>query len=300
MTTFFNPTTARIQPLAQEGVVDTYRQPSINGYSLEAQNIPTTSSFLMIGPATATGVMQLLVTINSAYLPFAGQNIRTVNLSVVNGDTATVLAAKAAAALSSDLLFSGYFSIVVSGAQITLRARQAYQPGNNITAISTANIIAGVALSTSIGAAAVAQPRIPVGRLVYTAAGSPETSIRLLQVGASGVLRGITSWCDEVPYDYLTKTSGTPAFWRQDVLEAGVINLDGTVPVTARPAVGIPLSVVISGPDLGKIVPSTAPNSIALSAANFPNISNMFPSMFSIYELSRGTSNLYKLQLGVI
>jgi hypothetical protein len=301
MSQFFNPTTQRVQPLRQEGVIDTLRDWNIVGYSFENNTAHGTSSITVTTAATTSGVATVTVTVNPASLAFFGQNVRNVNVPLVGGDTITIVASKIRAALASDLLFSAYYNITVSGAVVSIVPKQLQDVNANLTNLVFAAGITGAAATAGVGGAVILNPLARVGRLVYTpsTASSPSV-IRLIEPGATGVLRGFTSWCPDVEYDDVTKTEVLRPFWRHDVMDRGVINLDA---VTANQGYGGnsngTLFVYTTGINAGKVRIGADAGAVNLTVANFPNLFNLTGSSINVFEPSLGSNTITKFSVEI-
>ena len=293
MSNFFNPTTTRTQPARQEGVVDTLRPPVIEGYTFDNNSLATSASIGFAANAATTGTFPAVVTVNPAYQAFTGQNVRTVNIALIAGDTLAIQASKLRAALLGDLLLSAYFNITVSAGTVSITAKQTYEPTAFLTAIS----LSGAAIT--VGAAPVSLPLGAVGRLVYTPSVVSGSVIRTIEAGATGVLRGMTAWCPDVEYNDITKSSTLRPFYYHDVLSSGIINVDGVAPVTTYASAPNSLFVYVTGVNAGRIRVGSDTNAIALTAANFPGIANLANCQFSVYELSFAGSSLYKLRVEI-
>jgi hypothetical protein len=301
MSQFFNPTTQRVQPLRQEGVIDTLRDWNIVGYSFENNTAHGTSSITVTTAATVTGVSTVTVTVNPASQAFFGQNVRTVNVPLVGGDTIAIVANKIRAALASDLLFSAYYNITVSGAVVSISPKQLQDVNANLTNLVFAAGVTGAAATTGVGGAVILNPLARVGRLVYTpsTASSPSV-VRVIEPGATGVLRGFTSWCPDVEYDDVTKTETLRPFWRHDVMDRGVINLDA---VTANQGYGGnsngTLFVYTTGINAGKVRVGADAGAVNLTAANFPNLFNLTGSSINVFEPSLGSNTITKFAVEI-
>lgn len=301
MSQFFNPTTQRVQPLRQEGVIDTLRDWNIVGYSFENNTAHGTSSITVTTAATVSGVSTVTITVNPSSLAFFGQNVRNVNVPLVGGDTITIVASKIRAALASDLLFSAYYNITVSGAVVSIVPKQLQDVNANLTNLVFAAGVTGAAATTGVGGAVILNPLARVGRLVYTpsTASSPSV-IRLIEPGATGVLRGFTSWCPDVEYDDVTKTEVLRPFWRHDVMDRGVINLDA---VTANQGYGGnsngTLFVYTTGINAGKVRIGADAGAVNLTVANFPNLFNLTGSSINVFEPSLGSNTITKFSVEI-
>jgi hypothetical protein len=301
MSQFFNPTTQRVQPLRQEGVIDTLRDWNIVGYSFENNTAHGTSSITVTTAATVSGVSTVTITVNPSSLAFFGQNVRNVNVPLVGGDTITIVASKIRAALASDLLFSAYYNITVSGAVVSIVPKQLQDVNANLTNLVFAAGITGAAATAGVGGAVILNPLARVGRLVYTpsTASSPSV-IRLIEPGATGVLRGFTSWCPDVEYDDVTKTEVLRPFWRHDVMDRGVINLDA---VTANQGYGGnsngTLFVYTTGINAGKVRIGADAGAVNLTVANFPNLFNLTGSSINVFEPSLGSNTITKFSVEI-
>jgi hypothetical protein len=301
MTQFFNPTTQRIQPLRQEGVIDTIRDWNIVGYSFENNTAHSASTLTVTGPATATGVAVVQITVNPASQAFFGQNVRSLNVSLVSGDSTTVVAAKIRAAIAADLLFSAYYNVTVSGSVVSIIPKQLQDVNANLTGVISAPGITGVLTSIVVGVAPIVNPLGRVGRLVYTpsAASSPSV-IRVIEPGAAGVLRGFTAWCPDVEYDDVTKTEVLRPFYRHDVMDRGVINLDS---VTAGQGYGgtsnSTLFVYVTGINQGKIRIGADAGAVALFSGSFPNLFNLPGCTIHTFEPSLGSSTITKFSVEI-
>lgn len=297
MSNFFNPTTSRTQPIRQEGVVDTLRDFTIEGYSFE-NSTAFANAVISFGaaPAAATAVYTVAATVNPAYLAFSGQNVRNFSVSLVAGDTQAVQVAKTRAALSSDLLFSAYFNLSAAGGTILITPKQIYEPQAYLAGLG-----GSLPASYSFGAPPTALPLASVGRLVYTPASAPVGSslVRTIEAGATGVLRGITTWCPDVEYNDILKATVLRPFYRYDVLSSGVINLDGVNQVSTYATQLNNLFVYTVGVNAGRIRVGVDAGAVALTTANFPALTNLGVCNFSVYELSFTGSSLYKLAVEI-
>jgi hypothetical protein len=301
MSQFFNPTTQRLQPLRQEGVIDTLRDWNIVGYSFENNTAHGTSSITVTTAATVTGVSTVTTTVNPASQAFFGQNVRNVNVPLVGGDTVTIVAAKIRAALASDLLFSAYYNITVSGAVVSINPKQLQDVNANLTNLVFAAGVTGAAATTGVGGAVILNPLARVGRLVYTPSNASSPSvIRVVEPGATGVLRGFTSWCPDVEYDDVTKTETLRPFWRHDVMDRGVINLDSVTPGQGYGGNSNgTLFVYSTGINQGKVRLGADPNAVALTVANFPNLFNLTGSSINVFEPSLGSNTITKFSVEI-
>jgi hypothetical protein len=301
MTQFFNPTTQRIQPLRQEGVIDTLRDWNIVGYSFENNTAHGTSSITVTTAATVTGISTVTVTVNPTSQAFFGQNIRTVNVPLVGGDTIAIVATKIRAALASDLLFSAYYNITVSGAVVSISPKQLQDVNANLTNLIFAAGVTGAAATTGVGGAVILNPLGRVGRLVYTpsTASSPSV-VRVIEPGAVGVLRGFTAWCPDVEYDDVTKTETLRPFWRHDVMDRGVINLDSVTPNQGYGGNSNgTLFVYTIGINAGKVRLGADAGAVALTVANFPNLFNLTGSSINVFEPSLGANTITKFTVEI-
>jgi hypothetical protein len=301
MSQFFNPTTQRVQPLRQEGVIDTIRDWNIVGYSFENNTAHGTSSITVTTAATVSGISTVTVTVNPASQAFFGQNVRNVNVPLVGGDTIAVVAAKIRAALASDLLFSAYYNITVSGAVVSIVPKQLQDVNANLTNLVFAAGVTGAAATTGVGGAVILNPLARVGRLVYTPSTAANPSvIRVIEPGATGVLRGFTAWCPDVEYDDVTKTETLRPFWRHDVMDRGVINLDA---VTANQGYGGnsngTLFVYTTGINAGKVRIGADAGAVGLTIANFPNLFNLTGSSINVFEPSLGSNTITKFTVEI-
>jgi hypothetical protein len=301
MSQFFNPTTQRVQPLRQEGVIDTIRDWNIVGYSFENNTAHGTSSITVTTAATVTGISTVTVTVNPASQAFFGQNIRTVNVPLVGGDTIAIVATKIRAALASDLLFSAYYNITVSGAVVSISPKQLQDVNANLTNLIFAAGVTGAAATTGVGGAVILNPLGRVGRLVYTpsTASSPSV-VRVIEPGAVGVLRGFTAWCPDVEYDDVTKTETLRPFWRHDVMDRGVINLDSVTPNQGYGGNSNgTLFVYTIGINAGKVRLGADAGAVALTVANFPNLFNLTGSSINVFEPSLGANTITKFTVEI-
>lgn len=301
MSQFFNPTTARIQPLRQEGVIDTLRPWNIVGYSFENNTAHTPSTATITGAATTTGTATASITVNPASQAFVGQNTRTINVPLVAGDSPTVVAAKFRAALAADLLFSAYYNITVSGAVVSAIPKQLQDPNANLTVFTFLPGTTGITAVGAVGAIPVVNPLARVGRLVYTPSNASSPSvIRTIEPSATGVLRGFTAWCPDVEYDDVTKTENLRPFWRHDVMDRGVINLDS---VTSGQSYGgtsnATLFVYITGVNAGKIRIGLDTGAVALTTGNFPGLVNVAGCTINTFEPSLGTNTIAKFSVEI-
>jgi hypothetical protein len=301
MTQFFNPTTQRIQPLRQEGVIDTIRDWNIVGYSFENNTAHSASSTTITAGATNTGTVVLAITVNPASQAFFGQNVRNITVSLVAGDSTAVVAAKIRAAIAADLLFSAYYNVTLAGTIVNIIPKQLQDPNANIISMTYISNAAVIAASTSVGATPLVNPLARVGRLVYTPANASSPSVvRVIEPGATGVLRGFTAWCPDVEYDDTSKTEVLRPFYRHDVMDRGVINLDV---VTSGQGYGglsnATLFVYITGINQGKIRIGADAGAIALTTGNFPNIFNLPACSMQTFEPSLGSSTITKFMVEV-
>jgi hypothetical protein len=301
MSQFFNPTTQRVQPLRQEGVIDTLRDWNITGYSFENNTAHSASTITVTGPATATGVAVVQITVNPSSQAFFGQNVRNINVSLVSGDSTTVVAAKIRAAIAADLLFSAYYNVTVAGSAVSIIPKQLQDVNANLAAVTSAPGITGALTNVVVGAAPLVNPLARVGRLVYTpsSASSPSV-IRVIEPGAVGVLRGFTAWCPDVEYDDVTKTEVLRPFYRHDVMDRGVINLDS---VTAGQSYGgtsnSTLFVYATGINQGKIRIGADAGAVALFSGSFPNLFNLPGCTIHTFEPSQGSSTITKFSVEI-
>jgi hypothetical protein len=301
MTQFFNPTTQRTQPLRQEGVIDTIRDWNIVGYSFENNTAHSASTITATGPATATGVAVVQITVNPSSQSFFGQNVRNINVSLVSGDSTTVVAAKIRAAIAADLLFSAYYTVTVSGPTVSIIPKQLQDVNANLAAVTSAPGITGVLTNVVVGAAPLVNPLARVGRLVYTpAAASSPSVVRVIEPGAVGVLRGFTAWCPDVEYDDVTKTEVLRPFYRHDVMDRGVINLDSVS--SGQPYGGTSnasLFVYVTGINQGKIRIGADAGAVALVSGSFPNLFNLPGCTIHTFEPSLGSSTITKFSVEI-
>jgi hypothetical protein len=301
MTQFFNPTTQRTQPLRQEGVIDTIRDWNIVGYSFENNTAHSASTITVTGPATATGVAVVQITVNPSSQSFFGQNVRTINVSLVSGDSTTVVAAKIRAAIASDLLFSAYYNVTVAGPTVAIIPKQLQDVNANLAALTSAPGITGVLTSIVVGVAPLVNPLARVGRLVYTpSAASNPSVIRVIEPGAVGVLRGFTAWCPDVEYDDVTKTEVLRPFYRHDVLDRGVINLDAVTPGQSYGGNSNgTLFVYTTGINAGRVRIGADAGAVNLTVANFPNLFNLTGSSINVFEPSLGSNTITKFAVEI-
>jgi hypothetical protein len=301
MSQFFNPTTQRIQPLRQEGVIDTIRDWNIVGYSFENNTAHSASSTTITAGATNTGTVVLSIVVNPASQAFFGQNTRNITVPLVAGDSTSVVASKIRAAIAADLLFSAYYNVTVAGTIVSIIPKQLQDVNANLISLTYTSNVAVIAASTSVGAASLVNPLARVGRLVYTpsTASSPSV-IRVLEPGATGVLRGFTAWCPDVEYDDVTKTETLRPFWRHDVMDRGVINLDA---VTANQGYGGnsngTLFVYTTGINAGKVRIGADAGAVNLTVANFPNLFNLTGSSINVFEPSLGSNTITKFAVEI-
>lgn len=302
MSQFFNSTVTRIQPLRQEGVVDTIRDWNIVGYTYETNAPAANAATLTVtAAATVTGAATVTVTVNPAYQPFSGQNVRTITVNLVAGDTVNVVATKIRAALAADFLLSAYFTVNVSGAVVTLVAKQIYEPLAFLSTVVYAPGTTASAVTVAVSAAPLTLPSGVLGRLVYTpsTAASPQL-VRTIEAGATGVIRGIAAWCPDVEYDDLTKREVLRPLYMHDVCDRGIINMDGVTPSTTyASAQAGTLFVYITGTNAGRIRVGADAGAVALTAANFPNLLNLGSCIFTVFEPSIGSSPIYKLSVEI-
>jgi hypothetical protein len=302
MSQFFNPTTQRVQPLRQEGVIDTIRPWNIVGYSFENNTAHSASSITITGAATATGVATVAITVNPASQAFFGQNVRNINVSLVAGDSTAIVAAKVRAAIAADLLFSAYYNITVVGSTVSILPKQAQDVNANLTAyVFTAGPTGVTTGAPIVGVAPLVNPLARVGRLVYTPSNASNPSvIRVIEPGAVGVVRGFTAWCPDVEYDDVTKTEVLRPFWRHDVMDRGVINLDA---VTAGQGYGgtsnSTLFVYVTGINQGKIRIGADAGAVALFSGSFPNLFNLPGCTIHTFEPSLGSNTITKFAVEI-
>lgn len=301
MSQFFNPTTQRLQPLRQEGVVDTLRPWNIVGYSFDNNTAHSASILTVTGAATVTGVATVTVTVNPASQAFFGQNIRTISVPLVAGDTTAIVATKIRAAISADLLLSAYYNVTLSGSVVSIIPKQLQDANANLTVYSFVPNTTGATATSVVGAAPLVNPLARVGRLVYTPAGASSPSvIRVIEPGATGVIRGFTAWCPDVEYDDVTKTENLRPFWRHDVMDRGVINLDS---VTAGQSYGgtsnATLFVYTTGVNAGKIRVGTDAGAVTLTTGTFPGLSNLAGCTINTFEPSLGTNTIAKFSVEI-
>lgn len=294
MSNFFNPTVTRTQPARQEGVVDTSRVFNIEGYTFENNTLATPANITFSAAAASTGTFTVTATVNPGYLAFSGQNVRTVNVSIVSGDSIAVQASKVRAALLSDLLFSAYFNVFANATSAVILPKQAYETQAFLSGLTGTPPGA----SYSAGTAGVALPFGSAGRLVYTPSSSSASVVRTIEAGATGVLRGMTAWCPEVEYNDILKASSLRPFYMHDVLTTGIMNVDGVSPVTQYVA-SPNLFVYITGVNAGRIRVGTDTGAVALTPASFPNLSNLGNCTFGVHQLSFAGSSLYKLSMEI-
>jgi hypothetical protein len=302
MTQFFNPTTQRIQPLRQEGVIDTIRDWNIVGYTFENNTAHSASTLTITGPATATGVAIVSVTVNAASQAFFGQNVRNINVPLVAGDSTTIVAAKIRAAIATDLLLSAYYNVTVTGSTVSIIPKQLQDVNANLTAYALATGTTGVLFSAPVvGAAPLVNPLARVGRLVYTPSNAASPSVvRVIEPGAVGVLRGFTAWCPDVEYDDITKTEVLRPFYRHDVLDRGVINLDSVTPGQGYGGNSNgTLQVYVTGINQGKVRIGADLGTVPLAVANFPNLFNLTGSSINVFEPSLGSNTITKFAVEI-
>jgi hypothetical protein len=301
MSQFFNPTTQRVQPLRQEGVIDTIRDWNIVGYSFENNTAHAASTMTILTAATTTGVATVTININPASQAFFGQSTRTISVPLVAGDTTAIVATKVRAAISADLLFSAYYNTTVSGTTVSSIPKQLQDATANITNYTIAPGVTGITATGAAGAAPLVNPLARVGRLVYTpnAASNPSV-VRIVEPGASGVIRGFTSWCPDVEYDDVTKTENLRPFWRHDVMDRGVINLDV---VTASQTYGgtsnATLFVYTTGVNAGKVRIGSDAGAVQLTTGNFPNLVNLAGCTINTFEPSVGLNTITKFSVEI-
>jgi hypothetical protein len=301
MSQFFNPTTQRVQPLRQEGVIDTLRPWNIVGYSFENNTAHAASIMTITGAATTTGVAIVTIVVNPASQAFFGQNTRTINVPLVAGDSTTIVATKVRAAIASDLLFSAYYNVTASGSSVSSIPKQLQDANANLINYTIAPGTTGIVANGVVGAAPLVNPLARVGRLVYTpnAASNPSV-VRIIEPGASGVLRGFTSWCPDVEYDDVTKTENLRPFWRHDVMDRGVINLD--VVTSGQPYGGTSnanMFVYVTGVNQGKVRIGADAGALGLSVANFPNLFNLTGCTINTFEPSLGLNTITKFSVEI-
>jgi hypothetical protein len=301
MSQFFNPTTQRVQPLRQEGVIDTLRPWNIVGYSFENNTAHAASTMTILTAATTTGVATVTININPASQAFFGQSTRTINVPLVAGDTTAIVATKVRAAISADLLFSAYYNTTVSGSVVSSIPKQLQDATANITNYTIAPGTTGITATGTAGAAPLVNPLARVGRLVYTPSTASNPSVvRVIEPGAAGVLRGFTSWCPDVEYDDVTKTENLRPFWRHDVMDRGVINLD--VVTSGQPYGGTSnanMFVYVTGVNQGKVRIGADAGALGLSVANFPNLFNLTGCTINTFEPSLGLNTITKFSVEI-
>jgi hypothetical protein len=301
MTQFFNPTTQRTQPLRQEGVIDTIRDWNIVGYSFENNTAHQASSTTITAGATTTGTVVLAITINAASQAFFGQNTRNITVPLVAGDSTSVVASKIRAAIAADLLFSAYYNVTVAGTIVSIIPKQLQDANANLISLTYTSNAAVIAASTSVGAAPLFNPQARVGRLVYTpsTASSPSV-IRVIEPGAVGVLRGFTAWCPDVEYDDVTKTEVLRPFYRHDVMDRGVINLDSVTPGQSYGGNSNgTLQVYVTGINQGKVRIGADVGTVPLTTASFPNLFNLTGSTIHTFEPSLGSNTITKFAVEI-
>jgi hypothetical protein len=297
MANFFAPTRDNLQPTAQEGVLSTLRQASIDSFVAESNVGGAPATLTIAAAATATGPVVTTYTVNPNYYPYITGNVFAVTTNVLSGDTTAIVAQKTALAFNQNFDLGSFFEATVVGAVISITRRQsgdinatllapALAPAQGVTATSVASVASTIA------------PTMALGRLVYSPNNGNEQTIRILDAAASGVIRGFTMWNPEVEFGTLTKTLSYAPELAIPVISEGILTANIVTPITAYPAAAAGVFVYTSGINQGRIRFSADVGAVALNAVNFPNLHNAGGVSIQLYSFT-ANSPLAKILVGV-